>query len=159
MKVSPFFILLTIVGYAQARTRRHLSVIKGDESDASMSYASTLHAAKGSSSRSKSSPTAAPISNPPPPTPLEKCDVCPPNDDGDFTIVLDAGCRGFLACQAGEFVQSAVCPAGTLASLGENGSPRNEDGSLRCQPESDVTCNCEPPPPTLVSMLLIGYCI
>ena len=84
MKVSPFFILLTIVGYAQARTRRHLSVIKGDESDASMSYASTLHAAKGSSSRSKSSPTAAPSTPPPtrfptpPPTPLPTSAPTPP---------------------------------------------------------------------------------
>ena len=68
MKVSPVFIVLAIVGSAQARTRRrHLNTIKGDESDASMSYASTLYAAKGSSSRSrsKSSPTLAP--KPPPP--------------------------------------------------------------------------------------------
>lgn len=61
MKFSTQFVFLLSIGgaNAQSRRRRHLNNIKGGES--SMSYASTLYAAKGSTtSRSKSSPTSAP---------------------------------------------------------------------------------------------------
>ena len=80
MKVSPFFILLSIVGSAEAqartRHRRHLNtIIKGDES--SMSYASIEEAKGSSSSSKKSDPTLMPTQPqwptyppaPPPPAP------------------------------------------------------------------------------------------
>lgn len=60
MKFSTQFVFLLSIGGANAQSRRRrLNNIKGGES--SMSYASTLYAAKGSTtSRSKSSPTSAP---------------------------------------------------------------------------------------------------
>ena len=66
-------ILSFAIASANAKTRRHLNTIKGDESDASMSY--MLSPARGSS-KSKSAtgaPTGSPTSAP---TPIEVCDIC-----------------------------------------------------------------------------------
>ena len=70
MKFNTIVLALTIASAKEAHARRrHLSIIKGDESDASMSMAaSVLYPAKGGgSSKSKSAPTSAP-------TP-EVCDI------------------------------------------------------------------------------------
>ena len=69
MKFSTITISALSIISAHAR-RRHLSIIKGEESDGSMSMAeSVLYPAKGGgSSKSKSAPTPAP-------TP-EVCDLC-----------------------------------------------------------------------------------
>ena len=77
MKFTTIVLALTIASATQVNARRrHLNTIKGDESDASMSY--MLSPARGSS-KSKSatgaptgSPTGSPTSAPIP----EVCDLC-----------------------------------------------------------------------------------
>lgn len=120
MKFSTQFVFLLSIGgaNAQSRRRRHLNNIKGGES--SMSYASTLYAAKGSTtSRSKSSPTSAPT-----PMPgecgstitedfvLEKdlldCD-CLPLDGNEFGYALRVAGRGVTLNLNGYTVK---CPSG-----------------------------------------------
>ena len=63
-------ILLSIIASSKSKEahgrRRHLNdVIKGEESDASMSMASVLYPARGGGSKSKSSPTPSPTTAPP----------------------------------------------------------------------------------------------
>jgi len=72
MKFTALILSLTIA-ISDAKTRRHLNTIKGDESDASMSY--LLSPARGGSSKSKSAPTGAPTGSPTSATPIEVCDV------------------------------------------------------------------------------------
>jgi len=72
MKFTALILSLSIA-MSDAKTRRHLNTIKGDESDASMSY--MLSPERGGSSKSKSAtgaPTGAPTSAPTP----EVCGLC-----------------------------------------------------------------------------------
>ena len=62
MKFPTIVLVFAIASATQVNARRrHLNVIKGEESDASMSMAASLYAAKGGgSSKSMSAPTPAP---------------------------------------------------------------------------------------------------
>jgi len=75
MKFTPIILSLTIAT-TNAKTRRRLNTIVGDESDASMSYASVLGGSSKSSKAPTGSPTSAPTAFPTgSPTP-EVCYIC-----------------------------------------------------------------------------------